>query len=54
MTPIEHSRAYRDRSGARVVLHEVDDEHALRWSTDLLAELVLSMAGDLESPRTDR
>lgn len=54
VTPIGYSRAYRERSGAHVVLHEVDDVHSLRHSTGLLAEVVRSMAGPGERLRTDR
>ncbi len=45
VVPIEHSRAYRDRSGPGVVLHEVDDDHRLSESLDLLGEIVQRLSG---------
>lgn len=44
IVPIELSRAYRDRSGPLVVLHELDDGHALRGSLELLCDTVLGLA----------
>lgn len=43
IVPIAHSRAYRDRSGPLVTLLEVDDDHPLRGSLDLLCEVVLGL-----------
>jgi hypothetical protein len=43
IVPIELSRAYRDRSGPGVVLHELDDGHPLRGSIELLVQVVLDL-----------
>jgi pimeloyl-ACP methyl ester carboxylesterase len=45
IVPIDLSRAYRDRSGPGVTLHELDDGHALRGSLELLCEAVLALVG---------
>jgi pimeloyl-ACP methyl ester carboxylesterase len=44
IVPIELSRAYRDRSGPGVTLHELDDGHALRGSLALLCDTVIGLA----------
>ena len=43
VVPIEDSRRYVARSGAGVVLHEVDDGHPLRGSLDLLCRVVMDL-----------
>jgi pimeloyl-ACP methyl ester carboxylesterase len=54
VTPIEHSRAYRDRSRTNVTLHEVCDDHPLRGSLDLLGTVVLGLARDSSVSRSGR
>jgi hypothetical protein len=51
VTPIEGSRAYKARSGPGVTLLELDDDHPLRGSLELLAEVVEGMVGTGSSPR---
>ncbi len=43
VVPIEQSRAYQRRSGPGVTLWELDDDHALRGSLELLCERVLEL-----------
>jgi pimeloyl-ACP methyl ester carboxylesterase len=43
VVPIAASRAYRDRSGPGVRLLEVDDDHALGGSLDLVGREILSL-----------
>ncbi len=43
VVPLAGSRRYRDRSGSHVILHEVQDDHRLSGSWDLLVRVV----GDL-------
>ena len=47
---IEGSRRYRDRSGDHVRLLELDDDHALHGSLDLLCEVVERMVAARPAP----